>query len=164
MSQSKVNRRISRKRKAFSLIEVMITMAILAVLVSFATPSLSRSIEQSHADMVGAGLRSIAVAQRFYWLENRTYAPDLQTLIDEDLIDSNLSTVTPRYEYSIANASAVTFQAQARRRNFGAGGNAIFDGAWQGTLTIDQSGVIGGVVQGPTRTINGESPQLTPAY
>ncbi|WP_068264776.1 type IV pilin protein [Rubripirellula obstinata] len=153
-----------KKKNAFSLVEIVITMTIIAVLVSFATPSLSRSMEQSHADMVGAGLRSIAVAQRFYWLENRTYAPDLQTLIDEDLIDGNLTTVTPRYEYSIATATAGAFQVQARRRNLDALGNPVFDGAWQGTFTIDETGVIGGLVQGPRGHVGNSNPQLTPSF
>ena len=156
--------RRQKTKQAFSLVEIIITMTIIAVLISFATPSLSRSMEQSHADMVGAGLRSISVAQRFYWLENRTYAADLQTLIDEDLIDSNLAAVTPRYEYSIATASAGGFQAQARRRNLDQVGNPVFTGAWQGTFTIDETGVIGGVVQGPEGPVKGKSPQLTPAF
>ena len=156
--------RRQKVHRGFSLVEIVITMTIIAVLVSFATPSLSRSMEQSHADMVGAGLRSISVAQRFFWLENRTYAADLQTLIDDGLLDGNLATVTPRYEYSVATANANGFQAQARRRNLDALGNANFAGAWQGTFTIDETGVIAGAVEGPKSPFSGESPELSPAF
>ena len=105
--------------RGFSLIEVVVTMTILAILISFSTPSVMRSLEQSHADLAGAGLRMVSTAQRFYWLQNRTYAANLQTLIDDGLIDQDLQATAPRYEFSIASASATGFQAQARRRLFG---------------------------------------------
>ncbi|MDA8744062.1 prepilin-type N-terminal cleavage/methylation domain-containing protein [Rubripirellula amarantea] len=154
----------SAKRNGFSLIEVVVTMTIIAVLVSFATPSMSRAMEQSHADLVGAGLRSISVAQRFYWLDNRTYAPNLQTLIDADLLDGNITVTAARYEFSIAAADDTTFQAQARRRSFDDEGNSVYTGAWQGTFTVDQTGVIGGVVQGPESPISNATPQISPSF
>lgn len=159
-----IKRSCNKNRKAFSLVEVAVTMTIIAVLVSFATPSMSRAMEQSHADLVGAGLRSISVAQRFYWLDNREYAPDLQTLIDADLLDSNVSVTAVRYEYSIAAADATSFQAQARRRTFDGDGNAAFDGAWQGTFTIDQTGALAGVVQGPQSPITNATPLISPSF
>ena len=83
-------RKSYRLQSGFSLIEVVVTMTILAVLVSFAAPSVIRTIEQSHADLAGAALRSVATAQRFYWVEHRTYATSLQELINEELIDDEL--------------------------------------------------------------------------
>jgi prepilin-type N-terminal cleavage/methylation domain-containing protein len=150
-------------RHAFSLIEVVVTMTILAILISFSTPSVMRTMEQSHVDLAGAGLRMINTAQRFYWLEYRTYAGDLQTLIDEGLIDQDLGTTAPRYEFSIASADASGFQVQARRRIFDALGSPVYNGAWQGTLTIDETGVIAGTVDGPTNPITG-TPNLAPAF
>ena len=82
-------------RCGFSLIEVVITMTILAVLVSFTAPSMMRTMEQSHADLAGAGLRMVNTAQRFYWLENRTYATTLQMLVDEGLVDQDLTLTSP---------------------------------------------------------------------
>lgn len=151
-------------RRGFSLIEVIITMTILAVLVSFTAPSMMRTMEQSHADLAGAGLRMVNTAQRFYWLENRTYAPTLQTLVDEGLVDQDLVLTSPRYEFSIASASATAFQAQARRRLIDGVGTPIYNGAWQGTFTIDETGVIAGTVTGPSSTISGTTPVLTPAF
>lgn len=151
-------------RRGFSLIEVVVTMTILAILISFSTPSVMRSMEQSHADMAGAGLRMVSTAQRFYWLENRTYAPNLQTLIDDELIDQDLQMTSPRYEFSIANADAAGFQAQARRRLFDPFGTPIYNGAWRGTFTIDETGVLAGEVDGPPSTISGVIPHLSPAF
>ena len=106
----------------------------------------------------------VNTAQRFYWLENRTYATNLQTLIDGGLVDQDLITTAPRYEFSITSASAAGFQAQARRRLFDQFGSPIYNGAWQGTFTIDETGAVTGTVDGPPRAISGVIPKLTPAF
>jgi prepilin-type N-terminal cleavage/methylation domain-containing protein len=150
-------------RHGFSLIEVIITMTILAILISISAPSVIRSVEQSHADLAGAGLRMIQTAQRFYWLDNRTYSTDLQTLIDERLVDQNMAATTTRYEYSVSAASVSSFQVQARRRLFDDFGGPVYNGAWQGTLTIDETGVMTGAVTGPENSM-GVTPVLAPAF
>ena len=43
-------------------------------------------------------------------------------------------------------------------------GTPIYNGAWQGTFTIDETGVIAGTVTGPPSTISGTTPVLTPAF
>jgi len=139
-------------------------MTILAILISFSTPSVMQSMEQSHADLAGAGLRMVNTAQRFYWLENRTYAPSLQALIDEGLVDQDLATASPRYEFTIVSADADGFEAQARRRLLDGLGNPIYNGAWQGAFTIDETGVIVGAVDGPVSGLTGNRPSLTPAF
>ena len=87
-----------KQRRAFSLIEIMITMTILGVLISFSAPRVMRTMEQSHADIATANLRSICSAQRFYWIENRTYASSLVTLVDEGLLDNVFLNTMPRYQ------------------------------------------------------------------
>jgi prepilin-type N-terminal cleavage/methylation domain-containing protein len=159
----RANRRPTQ-RYAFSLIEVIVTMTILGVLLSFTAPSVLRTVEQSHADLAGAGLRMIHSAQRFYWLENRVYAGNLQLLIDDDLVDEQLNAGMTRYDFAITNADADGFAAVARRRLLDGIGNPIYNGAWQGTFTIDESGEITGTVDGPTSIISGNTPQLTPAF
>ncbi|MEM9588094.1 MAG: prepilin-type N-terminal cleavage/methylation domain-containing protein [Planctomycetota bacterium] len=148
-----------RPRNGFSLIEIVVVMTILAVLISLTAPSVVRTMEQSHADLAGASLRSIAVAQRFFWLENRTYATDLQTLIDAGLIDDDLQAATGRYQFSVTAATETTFQAQAQRMQRAADGTPQFDGAWQGVLTIDQTGMIGGTISHA-----GDAIDLAPAF
>jgi prepilin-type N-terminal cleavage/methylation domain-containing protein len=156
--------RNTKRRNGFSLIEIIVTMTIMAILLSFTAPSVLRTMEQSHADMAGAGLRMVNTAQRFYWLENRTYAPDMQTLIDADLIDSDLNLTAPRYEFDITTADADGFQARARRRQLDDLGQPVYSGAWQGNFTIDETGTIVGNVQGNASPIDGTVPVLTPAF
>ena len=139
-------------------------MTILGILISFSAPRVMRTMEQSHADVAGACLRSINTAQRFYWIENRTYAPNMVALIDEGLLDSDFVSSVPRYEFSIVSANDDSFQASATRRNFNNLSTPVYNGAWQGAFTIDESGTIGGAVNGPTSTISGTVPSLTPAF
>lgn len=150
--------------KAFSLIEIVVTMTILSILVSFAAPRVMLTMEQSHADIAGANLRAINSAQRFYWLENRTYADSLQLLIDDGLLDDDFLTSIPRYEFSMVAADDATFQAQATRRTINGTGTAVYNGAWQGAFSIDESGAIAGVVNGPPSSLSGNTPQLIPAF
>ena len=151
-------------KKGFSLIEVVVTMTILGILISMTAPSVLRTVEQSHADLAGAGLRMIHTAQRFYWLENRIYANDLQLLIDDDLVDDQVGAGMSRYDFAVTAADADGFTAVARRRQLDELGQPIYNGAWQGTYTIDETGEITGTVDGPPSTITGNSPQLTPAF
>jgi len=149
-------------RSAFSLVEIMVVMTILVVLLSISVPRVTRTIEQAHADMAGASLQSIASAQRFYWLENRTYASSIQDLIEEGLLDASAVVGGARYEYSIVSADAESFTANATRRLIDAGGNPIYDGAWQGAFAITETGLQTGMVirQGSSYS----SDQLQPSY
>ena len=73
--------------RGYSLVEMMVAIMVVGVLISMGVPRFSQSLEQARANVAGANLQAIWSAQRLYWLENRTYAPDLPTL---------LSAFTPR--------------------------------------------------------------------
>lgn len=62
-----------RNQKGFTLIEVMITIMIVGVLASAATPLLANSIERAKASEAMAGLGSIRRAMRMYYVEHGTY-------------------------------------------------------------------------------------------
>ena len=98
----------------------------------------SQSLEQSRADVAGANLRAIWAAQRLYWLENRTYAPDLNTLVSANLIDPSLPTATVPYGYAIATSSDSWFTATATRSS---------STNWNGAFTIAADGTFSGSVQ-----------------
>jgi len=122
--------------RGFSLIEMLIAMVVLGVLLSMGIPQFQQSLEQSRADVAGANLRAIWSAQRLYWLENRTYAPDLPTLLTANLIDPSLTTSTVPYTYEVTGPSDnSSFTATATR-----GGSS----AWSGSWTITQDGIFSG--------------------
>jgi type IV pilus assembly protein PilE len=125
--------------RGHSLVEIMVTLLVLAVLLSMGIPKFQQSLEQSRADVAGASLRAIWSAQRLYWLENRAYSPDLNTLLSANLIYPSLITATAPYTYSVAappdNSS---FTATATRT-----GSAV----WSGSFSIAADGTVAGSVQ-----------------
>ncbi len=126
------------KTKGYSLIEMLIAMVVFATLISMGIPHFQQSMEQSRADVAGANLRAIWSAQRLYWLENRTYSPDLPTLLSANLIDPSLTTTTSPYTYQMASSSSTWFTATATRTG---------STAWTGTFTIAADGTFSGTIQ-----------------
>ena len=100
--------------------------------------SFTRTIEQSHADIAGANLRAIWSAERLYWLEYRTYADNLATLVSAGLLDPSIAAASGRYTYAIDAADSSTFTASASR---------VGSARWSGQFTIDEEGTVTGVVQ-----------------
>ena len=136
-TQSTGSRR-RRARRGVSFIEVVTVLVVISVLVSMAAPSFTRTIEQSHADIAGANLQAIWSAQRFYWLENRTYATSLAQLDALDLLDPSIVNGTRRYTFRIANADDDSFQAEALRSG---------STRWSGTFVVDETGDIMGTIK-----------------
>ena len=62
-----------RHQRGFTLIEVMITIMIIGVLASAATPMLTSSIERAKTSEATAALGSIRRAMRMYYVEHGTY-------------------------------------------------------------------------------------------
>jgi Tfp pilus assembly protein PilE len=117
--------------------EVMIVVAIIAVLVSLSAPTFTRSMEQSHADVAGARLRAIWAAERLYWLENRTYTDDLSQLAALGLLDPTVPSAGGRYSYTIVAADDESFVAAAARTG---------STRWSGQFTIDEIGDLSGTI------------------
>lgn len=136
----------SRRRLGFSLIELMVVVAILGVLVASAAPSFRRSIEQSRADIAVANLRAVWAAQRIYWLENREFAEGLVDLESSgmSLIDTTISNAVSPYTYAITEADETSFTATATR----AGSDS-----WSGVFTMDETGAITGTVSDGGRSV-----------
>jgi prepilin-type N-terminal cleavage/methylation domain-containing protein len=132
------DRRLRCERRGYTLIEMLVCLIVTGVLLSMGVPLFQQSLEQSRADVAGASLRAIWSAQRLYWLQNRTYAPDLPTLLAASLIGPSLNTVTTPFTYSIASASDTWFTATATR---------VGSTNWSGSFTIAADGTTSGAVQ-----------------
>ena len=126
------------QKTGYTLIEIIVGLIVTGVLLSIGVPRFQQSLEQSRANVAGANLRSIWSAQRLYWLENRTYAPDLNTLLTANLIDPSLPTATAPYSYLVANVSDTGFTATATRCG---------TPNWSGSYTIAADGTFSGTVQ-----------------
>lgn len=62
-----------RRQRGFTLIEVMLTVMIIGVLASAATPILTNSIQRARASEATAALGSIRRAMRMHYVEHGTY-------------------------------------------------------------------------------------------
>ncbi|QEG38581.1 type II secretion system protein [Roseimaritima ulvae] len=146
------------RRRGLTLVEVLTVMVVLSILLSMSVSPLRQTVEQTHADIAGAGLRSLYNAQRFYWLEHRSYADSIVELRDAGLIDADYLTATEaatappsvRYQYEIVSADASGFVARAVRRG---------SGDWSGNYQIDQTGAMSGAVSNAAATTT-----LTPGF
>ncbi|MBU4273153.1 MAG: prepilin-type N-terminal cleavage/methylation domain-containing protein [Planctomycetes bacterium] len=132
-----------RKTNAFTLVEVMVVLIVVAVLTAFCVPSFQRALEQSRADVAAANLRAIWSAERLYWLENHAYTADLSGLQDLGMIDPEIVLSTTGYVYS-ATTAADGFQATAERTG------STFR---SGQLMIDETGAISGEVTAGDGTV-----------
>jgi general secretion pathway protein G len=119
---------------AYTLVETTVVLVIMGVLIALALPKFSRSLESAKADVAGANLRAIWAAERIYWLDNRTYTANLDSLVSLNLLDPSVTSNT-FYTYLVTTADPATFIATAQRAG---------DVSWSGTLMITQDGVLSG--------------------
>jgi prepilin-type N-terminal cleavage/methylation domain-containing protein len=135
-------------RRGFTLTEVLITMSIICILVTLSTPMYSRAVEQARLDAAARDLQTVWTAQRVYWLEERSYAPDLATLYSMDLLGSKLvlteGSLTAPYVFSIESSDSDSFTAVATR-------NASHK--WSGEIQIDEFGDMTGGISASNGTL-----------
>jgi len=129
----KNNMLFSRFNTGFTLIEILIAVIIVAILASIAIPIYVRNIEKSKTGEAVTILNLIRMAEKDYFLDNKTYTTDLSSLnIDNP---NDMSSASRYFDYTIPAADANGFQAMATRK----------DGPYKGDYyTIDQVGSITG--------------------
>lgn len=95
-----------RKNKGFTLIELMVVLAIIAILASIAFPSYQSSVRESRRADAFAGLTRMADMQERFYLQNRTYTMDEASV-------GGANTVEGYYTLSVTAADANTYTLQA---------------------------------------------------
>jgi len=79
------------RKRGFTLVELMIVLAIIAIVAAFAIPNLMKSRMAANETAAVGSLRAIMSAQATYMNRYGVYG-SLTELSDEDLIDSSLAT------------------------------------------------------------------------
>ena len=126
------------RTKGFSLIELMIAVAIVAILASIAYPSYQNYVIRSNRADAKQVLLNLSSLQGQYMLDNRTYAVGTGAIAT--LTGSGSTTVDDVYTIQIGPSTATnppTYTITATPKS-----GSIQDG--DGTLTVNQLGVRGG--------------------
>lgn len=122
------------KKKAFTLIELMTTVMVIAILVSIAIPNYINTVERARAREARSTLESMRAAEQSYAAERREFI-SLVNPTDWEAVgleDPNLNAnASWTYSGTMSNAGA-DFDATATR----------IDGPYAGeTINLDQDGV-----------------------
>jgi type IV pilus assembly protein PilA len=73
--------RMMRKDEGFTLIELMIVIAIIGILAAIAIPQFSAYRMRSYNSAAESDLRNAATAQEAYYVDNQTYKADPNALL-----------------------------------------------------------------------------------
>src|SRR5436190_19378577 len=89
-------------RNGFSLLELMIVVAIILIIATIAIPSLLRSRQSAQESSAVAQLRTINTAQVTHIGNNHGSYGDSASLITQGLLDSRFVNSISRYNFTIA--------------------------------------------------------------
>lgn len=143
------------RSEGFTLLELMITVAVVAILARMSFYAYTRSVTKSRRVAAEACLASYASYMERYYTTNLRYDRDTSGTLMSNTVLTGLSmpcaaasATGPYYSYSFtATPTQTTYQVQA----VPSGSQATLD-AQCGTLSIDQTG---------TRAVTGTSPVTT---
>jgi prepilin-type N-terminal cleavage/methylation domain-containing protein len=122
------------RRSAFTLIELMIVVAVIAILMAIAIPSLLESRISANEASAVSSLRSISTINERYRLRFQTFAGTMGNLVSAGLIESDLGGGS-KSGYTFAySGSTFSFSCTADPISPGSTGNRYF--------YVDTSGVI----------------------
>ncbi|MDH3646805.1 MAG: type IV pilin protein [Gammaproteobacteria bacterium] len=110
-----------RNQQGFSIMELMVTVAIVAILTTLAVPAYSNFVARSVRTQAKSTLMLVADRQEHFFLDNKAYAADLTNLgfkSNPMYVDRNGTQVPATsgdriYKILLANLTATTFTVQA---------------------------------------------------
>jgi len=101
-------------KQGFSLLELLITVAIISILAATAYPSYTDFIIRSHRTEGQRELLRYANLQEQVFIDNRRYAAGMMGLGEAT---NTIDTISKRYRLSISDYSITTFTLQAEATN-----------------------------------------------
>ena len=122
MSRRTPDRSLSCKAQGFTLIELMVAVAIVAILSAIALPAYTEYVKRGHIPEGTSRLATLQMQMEHFFQDNRTYAG--AAVCKDDSASSQY------FDFTCGDATATAFNAAAK-------GKGSMDGF---TFTIDQTG------------------------
>ncbi|MFH0738280.1 MAG: type II secretion system protein [Candidatus Omnitrophota bacterium] len=112
----------NKKNIAMTLVEILVTLIIIAILVALALPQFSTMRERSLSKEAKANLKLIDAAEKIYRMEEGFYYPYSSSVSDQQAINANLKIAVTEgnWGYDITGNSGASYASVAGRN--GAGG------------------------------------------
>ena len=98
-----------------TLLELMITIAVIGIISAFAIPSYYHHIEKKHTEEARQELRVMALDLERYFLNNQTYVG--ATLDGMGYSKKGLNSRSDDYHFSLSNLSEYTYRISAKAMN-----------------------------------------------
>ena len=109
-----------RKQQGFSLLELLIVVAIILIIATIAIPSLLRSRQAAQESSAVAQLRTINTAEVTYLSSNQGSYGGIASLVTQGLLDNRFNGSVSGYNFSVtASGSDYTATAQPTSANAG---------------------------------------------
>lgn len=127
------------RQRGFTLLELMIVVAVIAILASIALPFYGDQVEKGRRAEGKAALLRTALAQERHYTNSGSYATSVSTLVTQDGlsgVDTSGNTETGYYVVSILAGAGTTFTAQAQTQ-----GSQTGDNDFCAVFSIDNLGV-----------------------
>src|SRR5215470_6937867 len=109
-----------KRNRGFSLLELLIVVAIILIIATIAMPSLLRSRQSAQESSAVAQIRTINTAEITYLSSNQGSFGDMPSLITQGLIDGRFSGSVSGYTYTVsASGQNYTVNADPTSSNSG---------------------------------------------
>jgi len=139
-----------KNRAGFSLLELLIVVAIILIIATIAIPSLLRSRQSANETAAVATLKTLNTAQVTYSSTAGSFG-DIPALIADRLIDESFTGLKAGYRYTITasaadyTAEAVPFSGNSGRYGYYSNPDAVI--RYSTTATLAPAGKTGRAVQ-----------------
>ena len=141
-----MKRTVHPRQAGFTLIELMVVVAIVAIIFAFAFPSYERYVVRAKRAVGQNVLMQVADRQQQFFMDNKRFAADLTNLgfgatpfvVDDDGVSTVAGDTDAVYSVALSNVTATTWTATATPLN----GQLSRDTSC-GNLTINQAGAKG---------------------
>lgn len=110
-----LNKSLRKSQDGFTLVELMVTVVVIALLAMVALPAYNDSVRKGRRSDAKAALTKIAARQEQYFMDNKTYTTDIEALGFAKITGTNEAYSTDdHYRIRVSAASQTAFKAEAQ--------------------------------------------------